>query len=169
MGSAIGPRAIENFFINSANGLHERINYYLQNNDIRTEGELEHILWMEIFNWLRSKDEDGYKFNYLPYRIRSQLFYKHNDTYPDLEICLGEKKLLIIELKHYYNRTFVLKDIIKDVKKNNRRYEEDESLITIVIFTSSLTHEVLDDYMEKLMEANKNPINNHIIPFNRCH
>ena len=166
-GSPIGRRAIENFFLKNTNGLHDRIGHHLDNDDILTEGELEHILWMEIFMWMRENDGDAPKFHFKPYRIRSQLYYQDNDTYPDLEIWLGEKKILIIELKHYYGRHLVLKDIIKDVEKNNQRLEEDEELITMVIFTSSLLHEVLEERMRTLNEINKHPNNNYVIPFNR--
>jgi hypothetical protein len=165
--SPISRRAICNFFVENSNGLHNRIEQFLDRGDIVTEGELEHILWMEIFNWMRSLDGDSYKFNYLPYRIRSQLYYKDSETYPDLEIWLGEERILVIELKHYHKRTFVLDDVIEDVKKNNRILESGEDTIPMVIFTSSLAHEVFTSYLEKIYENNNFQDKNLVIGLNR--
>ena len=125
MASPISQRAITNFFVRSTTGLHQRITQYLADKVIETEGELEHYLWMEIYQWMRTEDEGNPIFNYAAYKLHSQYYYKEKKTYPDLEIYLGDKPVVIIELKHYSEKIYDAAKMVKDVEKNSDRTSED--------------------------------------------
>ena len=167
MASPISQRAITNFFVRSTTGLHQRITQYLADKVIETEGELEHYLWMEIYQWMRTEDEGNPIFNYAAYKLHSQYYYQEKKTYPDLEIYLGDKPVVIIELKHYSEKIYDPAKMLKDVEKNSDRTSEDTDLITLLIFTHSMTPEHLAMELDKLNEKLIHPERNYIIPISK--
>ena len=147
--------------------LHPMLRHHIRNGDVDTEGELEHILWMMIFNWMRQLDEDKYYFDYNPWKIKSQLYNKKFKQYPDLILRYGDIDRVNIELKQYNGKDINEDDLIEDVEKNRARCQVDEQLHSILLFTSTVPEEEANRIVA-LLHAKVGSEREHIININNA-